>query len=272
MGKLNWLYRQINLLSLDVTAGVVIGALFFAKIFQVQIRPQGLITLALTVWVIYTADHLLDAYKIKNVASTERHRFHQQNFLWLMIALGSCIAINIILIFFIKETVLKWGIVLIGIVVVYLFFQKYLLFFKELIAALLYSGGVVLPSLVVASLPIDFFIKAVILQFFITAWFNLVLFSLFDNEKDVRDRHNSFVTTVGATKTKFILYSIFSFNTSLFILQLVYNSPWVFAISILMIMNIVLLIILLKQKWFEVNDRFRLLGDSIFLLPILFLI
>src|SRR6478609_8154698 len=147
MRKLNRLYRQLNLLSLDVVAGVVICAVFFSEIFDVHIRPQGLVTLALTVWIIYTTDHLLDAHRIQGTASTERHRFHQQNFLLLFIFLGIGTIINVILIFFIREAVFLWGLWLIGFVVFYLLFQKWLRFFKELIAALLYSGGVMLPSL-----------------------------------------------------------------------------------------------------------------------------
>src|SRR6187551_3842552 len=105
MGKLNWLYRQLNVLSLDVVAGVVICAVFFSRIFQAHIRPQGLVTLSLTVWIIYTTDHLLDAHRIQGTASTARHRFHQENFFLLFVFLGISTIINIILIFFIREAV-----------------------------------------------------------------------------------------------------------------------------------------------------------------------
>jgi len=272
MIKLTWLYRHINLLSIDIVAGVVICASFFARIFQVQIRPQGLIVLGLTVWIIYTTDHLLDAYKTKDVASTERHRFHQHNFLALVILLVIGIIVNTILVFFIRVPVFQWGLLLIGIVLVYLLFQKHLLFFKEFIAAILYSSGIMLPSLVVATLHIDFFTSALIVQFFITAWFNLILFSWFDEDHDIQDKHNSFVTTVGRDRARLFLLFLFSVNVVIFIMQIILGTPWMFPLIILMAMNTILLFILLKKKWFAVDDRFRLLGDSIFLLPILFLV
>ena len=67
-------YRLINILSIDVVAGAVCSALFFARLLQVSLLPYGIISLALTVWIIYTADHLLDAKRVEGVATTRRCR------------------------------------------------------------------------------------------------------------------------------------------------------------------------------------------------------
>jgi hypothetical protein len=272
MEKVHSIYRKINLLSLDIVAGVIICALFFSRIFQVYIRPQGLITLGLTVWIIYTADHLLDAHKIKGDASTERHRFHQRNFLPLLLLLGMGTVLNAILIFFIRQPVFFWGLLWIGIVAFYLLFQKHLRFFKEVIAALLYTGGVLLPSLAVSHRAVDFFSGALMIQFFLIAWFNLILFSWFDEEKDIRDKQQSFVTTVGRNRTRRFLFLIFFINGALFVGQLMYPTPWLVPLFILMGMNSILLLILLREQWFRAHDRFRLWGDAVFLIPVLFLL
>jgi 4-hydroxybenzoate polyprenyltransferase len=272
METVNSLYRKINLLSLDIVAGVVICALFFSRIFQVHIRPQGLITLGLSVWIIYTADHLLDARKIKGDASTERHRFHQRNFLSLSLLLGMGTVLNAILIFFIREPVFFWGLLWIGIVAVYLIFQKHLRFFKEVIAALLYTGGVLLPSLAVSHDAVNLFSAALIVQFFLIAWFNLILFSWFDEEKDIRDKQHSFVTTVGRDRTRRFLFIIFFLSGIIFCSQLMYHTRWLIPLCILMTMNSILLLILLCEQWFRTHDRFRLWGDAVFLLPVLFLL
>jgi len=67
----------------------VICASFFARLLDVAILPQGLISLGLTVWIIYTADHLLDAKKFKNkMRLTERHRFHQRHFKVITASIG----------------------------------------------------------------------------------------------------------------------------------------------------------------------------------------
>ena len=49
MTFLHRLYQYINILSLDVVAGAVTGALFFGELLQVPIDPFVLAALALTV-------------------------------------------------------------------------------------------------------------------------------------------------------------------------------------------------------------------------------
>ena len=43
-------YKAVSILSIDVAVGAIAGALFFSKIFEVQISFYGLITLGLSVW------------------------------------------------------------------------------------------------------------------------------------------------------------------------------------------------------------------------------
>src|SRR6478736_436347 len=85
-------YRVINALSLDVAGGAVICALFFAQLLKVNLFPQGLAALGLAVWIVYTGDHLLDAKRLREQASTFRHGFHQQHFKLLAVLLAiACI-------------------------------------------------------------------------------------------------------------------------------------------------------------------------------------
>ncbi len=88
MREFSRLYGLLNLLSIDVAIGAVCCALFFGRLLQVDILPYGLITLGLTVWVIYCADHLFDAARLKGRASTRRHQFHQDHF-WLLVKIVS---------------------------------------------------------------------------------------------------------------------------------------------------------------------------------------
>jgi len=69
--KLGRIYQFINVLSLDVVAGAMVSALFFARIFKVQILPWGVLALGLTVWTIYTTDHLVDAKRVNIPLSSE---------------------------------------------------------------------------------------------------------------------------------------------------------------------------------------------------------
>src|SRR5687767_11082148 len=148
-------YQYVNILSLDITAGAIISALFFAKIFNVQIKPYGLVALGTTVWIIYTADHLRDAKKIKHKASTQRHRFHQLYFFPLVYFLCAAIFIDAVAIVFIRKQVFEWGLILSALVAFYLIVQQYLRFLKEFFIAALYTCGVLLLSISITSLDVN---------------------------------------------------------------------------------------------------------------------
>src|SRR4051812_45818950 len=138
MQKIFRAYRILNLLSLDVAIGAMICAMFFGRLLHVAILPYGFAALGLTVWIIYTADHLRDAKAIRHKATSERHRFHQDHFnvLAMMTAVGAII--DIVVIFFIRKPVFLGGIVLTIFVGVYLLFQSRVYFLKEIFVAVLY--------------------------------------------------------------------------------------------------------------------------------------
>jgi hypothetical protein len=271
MQRITSYYRYFNLLSLDVALGATISAMFLTRVFEVDIRFQGLLCLGLTVWLIYTMDHLVDARKLKSQASTERHRFHQQNFN-MIIVLAIIILLAIIpLLFFIYESVLSMGIGLGALVVVYFIVQRKLGFLKELLGAVLYSVGVMLPVIALSELSFNSLIAIPSVLFFNTALINLVLFSWFDRDKDKLDNHPSLVTSVGDKVSKAILYFLFVLQVVLFF----YAFDTGLNVSMLMVytaMYLVLLLIFIKASWFVLNDRYRLAGDAVFLFPLLYII
>jgi hypothetical protein len=264
------LYRFFNILSIDVVAGAVISALFFAKIFQVQIRAYGLIALGLTVWGIYTLDHLRDAKKIKHAASTSRHRFHQRHFRSLTILLCAIGVMDLGSIIFIKKQVFEWGLLLGLFVGLYLLIQHYLRFLKEFFIALLYTGGVLLLALSTKSVELTSIQYLIIVQFILIAWINLIMFSWFDQAYDQQDKQNSFVTILGGGPTKIVLYVLMFLNFGLSLLGLLLwgiNFPMI----ILIAMNATLFLVFQFRKSLSKNDRYRLIGDAVFLFPALYL-
>ena len=124
MNKLIRFYRLLNILSIDVATGAVCCAAWFAVLFEVNLRPYALISLGLTVWIIYTIDHLLDARKVKEPASTDRHRFHQENFTLLFGVVVLAIVLDLFFVFFIRRIVFQSGIILSCIMVVYFLLQQ----------------------------------------------------------------------------------------------------------------------------------------------------
>ena len=111
-----------------------------------------------------------------------------------------------------------------------------------------------------------------ILQFGMTAWINLLLFSLIDQPKDEKDKHHSFTTTFGLQVTRNILLFLFVATAVLTTVQMTIFSVEAMAILTLALMTLLLLLIFLKKDYFEKDDRYRLLGDAVFLLPIIYIL
>ena len=263
------LYQHINILSLDVVAGAVISALFFARIFEVHISNHVLAALAVTVWIIYTIDHLRDAESIAAPASTDRHRFHQQHFKAIAAIVVSMIALNVVLLIFLPREILLAGAVLGIVVFFYLVFQRYLKFLKEIFVACLYTAGVMLPSLPYALdilLPVHYLIIG---KFVITALMNLLLFSLFDLRVDRNQRQHSFVTWFGTRSTRYGILFLALVN--------VCGGIWLWRFdlqvtAIFVTMNILLVAILALRRSLVHHNYYRILGDAVFFIPAFYLL
>jgi hypothetical protein len=255
-------YRILNILSIDVALGAMCGALFFSKLLHVNILVYGILCLGLTVWIIYTVDHLLDAKRIGKRASTQRHRFHQQHFnlLWKMVLLA--LLVNVVLIFFIRERVLIGGIFLSGGVVVYLLINRYLKILKEFMISVLYTCGILMPSIVVTSFSVQEIPWVLMIQFALTALLNLLVFSWFDYENDLRDRSISFATMVGKERTCVFIVILILLISMVFIYSRTLESSFILCIGIGHVF------LLLKHQYFRENERFRSIGDALFIVPI----
>lgn len=259
-------YRYLNILSIDVALGSLCCALFFAKLLRVHILPYGLISLGLTVWIIYTADHLLDASRIVTRASTKRHLFHQKYFNSIRKALVLAISLNSLLLFFIRERVLIGGIVLVIGIGMYLLAQRYFKFLKEFLIAVFYTIGILLPSIMITDFLPQNIPWVVIIQFAIAALINLLLFSWFDYSRDKRDSTTSFATIVGTTTTCRCIVILFTVNVALNTI-----STFLIASNLIIAMSLILLLLLMGSNYFCKEERFRLIGDAVFFLPILYL-
>jgi 1,4-dihydroxy-2-naphthoate octaprenyltransferase len=270
--KLGQLYQFVNVLSLDVVAGAIVSALFFAKVFSVQILSWGVWALGLTVWIIYTTDHLVDARRVHTPASSKRHRFHQNHFAMLAGVLLLAMLIDGIVISFVRKPVLQSGLLLAGAVIIYLLVQRNLKVAKEFCGALLYSVGVLLPAWSLSPTTMTLSQGLFAAEFCVTVLCNLLLFSLFDHHQDLRDHHHSFATVMGNRHTRFLLSTLFVLNGVLMLLQFFWLPSARGAMLAIVLMNLMLLIIFIFRERFKPHDRYRLVGDAIFLVPLFFFV
>jgi hypothetical protein len=266
------LIHYFNMLSIDVAVGAMVGSAFFAKIFGVHLLPHALISLGLIVWIIYTIDHLVDAHHSEGTPATARHRFHRHNARWLQVAVILATIIVGMEAFFVRKPVLVAGLGVAVLVVGYLLVQASLRFFKEVVGAMLYTAGVVAAPFSLLSRPLTRIEIGLIALLMLTAYINLLLFSLFDFETDKQDKHNSFATAFGKNVTSILLVAAFVLAFILCSVLISSYPTYSTAVSALGAMNAFLLVTFLYRGYFAVNDRYRRLGDAVFLFPLVILI
>jgi hypothetical protein len=263
-------YRIFNLLSLDVALGAVVSAALFARILRVTVLPQGFVLLGISVWLIYTADHLLDAWSMREMAISQRHKFHQQNFLTVIIVFAAAVAIATGLLFLIRIQLITAGLVFGTFVIIYLLLSRWLKYFKELAGSLLYTGGVLLPSWSIHTQPLSNYQLTFIVIFALIAFTNMLIFARFSMEEDIMNRQKSLATIMGVRP----MNSLISIVTTVCFCVMIYEATVdsTAELGMLFLMEIVLLVVFLV-RYFKYNDRYRIYGDAIFLLPaILFIV
>lgn len=265
-------YRIINTLSIDISLGAVVGSYFFCLVFGVSPNGMSMLALGLSVWIIYTTDHLLDAKKIKHNPSTFRHQFHRKNFNTFFAFVLVIVIINtLVCVFFLDSYVILLGVLLGGIAIIYLIFQRYLLFAKEMVGAILYTVGVLIPAVGASSFMFTEAKTFLVLQFLLVVFMNLVLFSALDKRNDEHNEQHSIATQWKSTSTTIFIWLIFCLSVMIGIINIFFFSTFSIASFIIMSMAILLAIIQLFQAYFSVHDRFRYVGDAIFFLPLIYL-
>lgn len=205
------------------------------------------------------------------MASTRRHLFHQQHFHKLIVWLCLALVLNVITLYFIRRQIFEWGLILVMAVVFYLLIQHSLKFFKELFVAALYTAGVLLLSITTTEIELSLVHVLLIVQFGCIAWINLLLFSWFDDSVDTKHEQASFVTILGSRTTAYFLSGLFIASFFIIAVYVILKGP-VTPIFVLAMMTGTLLLIFAFKNFFSEDDLYRLVGDAIFFLPVIFLL
>ncbi len=205
-------YRISHYLSIDVALGACAGMYFFARLLDVHLSGVAYLILALSVWVIYTFDHLLDAQFSPGNLGSPRHLYHRDHFVILIILalLATGVVLGLAWVFLPSTTIFLTGIflaalILVGMVLTQRFKEK-LGPLKESIIAFLYVAGLLLLPLMQGFEELTnwkWIYYAV--AYLLLAWFNLVFLSLLDQQSDQQAGQKSLVSTLGIEKTKQLL-------------------------------------------------------------------
>lgn len=273
-------YKFLNILSIDVAIGSCTMAYFISKVFLTPLSSITYFVLFCSVWIIYTADHLLDASSLKDYSIAPRHQFHYKHMRLLKyILIAITITTGILTINYLPLNTIIYGLVTSVLVGSHLALVKFLgntvsIFVqKELSVALTYTLGISIPSISLLS-EVTWFHFFILVQCFLLAFINLCEFSFFDFTTDVKSSQTSIARFLGQKKSSHFIYLLLSIYAIITSISFIFFSNTNFYLYefFLGIIWFILGFIFIQYHYFKCNERYRLLGDFVFILPIFLLI
>ena len=263
------LYKYFRWLSLDIVLGAIFFLLYLERYYALEFSVHVYLALGSAIWLIYTTDHLIDAWKV-TAPTSDRHRFHKKHFSSLVLAAGSILSLSLGNIYFLEVEIIRNGALLSAACILYLmlvyFFKA--LWVKEILVALAYAGGIFLAPLSITGMEfLDFILW---LQLAGIAFLNLLVFSSYDQASDRQDGFNSLVIRLGNGKAQHVVW--------ITAVSLLISGGWIYfqrgeAIQLLFVMMTALLIwVHVSPGYFSRSERFRVVGDGVFYLSGLFLL
>ncbi len=226
------------------------------------------VLLPLSVWIVYSIDHLLDAEKARNRFLSQRHYFYlKHNQILKKIVATLVIISTMIAIIFLPLKLFLGGLMLALCIVIYFiyfhFFDTYRLP-KECIIAIIYTAGIWFGPMMFSN-TIEKSIYILCFTSFATALSNLLIFSVLSKEEDQKSGYKSLAIDM---KEKILNSLIIVLIIGTISIQLFVIISFTLASICIILMNLILLLIFLKRNFFKINDTYRILGDGIFFLPI----
>lgn len=261
-------YKYINYLSLDVAVGAMLLSASISKFINDTVVWNVAISLSLSVWIIYTFDHLIDARKSNINPSIARHAFHKLHEKKLILVMVFLAFVGLWLVLKLPPLTIWYGLFLLGVVLGYFlliyFFKRFYL--KEVLVALVYTTGVFLGPVSILTSSISFEVFNLFFQLLLLALLNLTLFSFIEYDLDAKDNHASLARKIGKGRTAILIKTMLIALASWQFLSLIIFEPTLFQIMFLLMTMILFILYVFKNPLLK-NDRYRWLGDAIFLIP-----
>lgn len=267
--------KLIQVLNLDVSIGAVVTSMYVSELIEVEVPLLWYIPLFSTVWMVYTVDRLLDSHRNQIKLVTYRHRFHKQYKKSLILVIGLLTIFNcaFILIVFPLKLIL-FGSTIFLFVAFYLITAQigtiriYFPLYKEVFTALGYSLGVVLLPYYFLGFSSSTLEILIFILVFKIALINLLLFSYFEINTDKLQQQQSAATLLGRKSILTIVWSLSFLSVSIAVILI---NSYTYKALVFMVMVLTLYIISINSKYFKIIDRYRILGDGVFLFPIIIL-
>ena len=265
-------YRRFHFLSLDIVAGALASSCLAARLLGSNPGWAWWLTLALTVWLLYMGDHVLDAWRHRKKSDRELHHFIFRNRSILLYAMGVIAIVDILLIFnSLDRAFLKYALTLAGLVLA--FYAMRHLFKKnrilkipgEAFVLILYMAGTWLGPIVSRQVEFGSPDALIALIFAAVLLMNLGVISLYDIQLDTRLGIASLAHTLGRNTTRKTLVVTGISVYLLSVLQfLVFGLDQYSKFALILSgMATILLMVLFLPSYFRKNEYYRWTADAV---------
>ncbi|MDX2191546.1 MAG: hypothetical protein SFY32_16965 [Bacteroidota bacterium] len=257
-------------MSIDVSLAA--WSISFAYAHALNSQPPDIwwLLLPLSVWIIYTFDHLMDSRKLPLSAAPERYLIHKQYFRFLF-AIISIVAASILMLSFIYfplkfiTQAIALGMCVVGYFAYSILNHKYIIP-REIIVVIVFTLGVCFGPIYYSPNEVNYIL---VVSIFITCMANLCLFSKFEKlNHEILSKTNMF-SSLTLKQADIICYTICTFGILLNIILLFYFgfSPLIFS---LLIIDAIYLCLIYFQERMKIHYLYRIKGDGVLILPGIF--
>ena len=213
-----WLWP--NVLGLDAPIVAVVWQYLFADVFEIKIPASNYLALFLVVWVIYSADRLLDAKMLSSKKnSTTRHNYYHQNYRVLFFITAIIATVTaVICLTSIPFAVLKFGLMISCFVIVYFIHRKWgrggmIVFLpKEIFVGLVFAIGTTLIGYTWTREIPDVFLSIPVIGFGVLCSMNCLAISVWEKDSDAFNDNSALPQLLPQFSTHFPLISLIVFG------------------------------------------------------------
>jgi len=274
-------YSYIHFTSLDIVLGALGMSCFAARLFAARPGPVWWVSLALTVWVLYVGDHLLDAWRYRKSSHSAMHGFVFRNRRILVWLLGVVAVTDILLIVnFLDRHVVRQALIMALLVLAFYavrhLLRKNRVFFipGELFVLLIYLGGTWLAPFILRQEELSASHGLISAMAAGVVLMNLGIISLYDIRMDKRLGIASMAQYLGRKTTRNMVLVTGAATGFLGIMHFLVWGAGRYGQLVLILagMAALLILILFYPPVFSKENRFRMASDAVFYLGFLALL
>ncbi len=262
------------MLSIDILLGVSSSYLFARVLLKSDLPVLVPLILCIAVWLIYTLDHLSDAYFLGKRALKPVYIWHWKR-RRILLVFSTVLAASAFLLSFLylPVKVLYAGLAGSGFLLLYGLFQSLPIsrgryFFKELWVGGIYTLGVWGLPILFRGVRADPAVILILAAFFCLVMVNVLSYSLFEMPLDRQENLPTLAVRYGNRFCRNLIRGFLIMAVILVLVcMIISDTVRLKAAGILLVMSILLGIIHIFPGYFGRNDRFGRLADAVFILP-----